>query len=154
MLRVERSTIIGQPIETVFAYVADFDNFTAWSTGVVSAELITNGPTGVGTKARIVRRAIGQEFEMDFELVDYEPNRAIGFRGMMLGIPFSTRLDFVALDGVDGIHGLTTRVTQSGQVSVPAVFFLMEPVVRQVLTTTFEDDLRKLKRLLESDSPG
>lgn len=144
MLKVERSVVIEQPVERVFAYTADFDHFTEWSTDVVSATLVTNGPTGVGTKARIVRQAIGQQFEMDFDLVDYELNRTIGFKGVMLGIPFSSRLSFEWLDG-----GSATRVTQSGEVDVPLVFFLMEPVVGQVLRTTFENDLRNLKRLLE-----
>jgi len=144
MLRVERDVLIARRVEDVFAFVADFDNFTAWSTDVVKAELLTPGPTRVGTKARITRTVLGQPFVMDFELVTYEPNRAIGFRGAMLGVPFASRMDFAPLNGAG------VEVTQSGEVIVPPLLFMVEPTARQVLGTTFENDLRKLKQLMEA----
>jgi uncharacterized membrane protein len=146
MLRVERDIQIARRVEDVFAFVADFDNFTAWSTDVVKAELLTPGPTRVGTKARITRTALGQPFVMDFDLVTYEPNRAIGFRGSMLSVPFASRMDFAPLNGA----GAGVKVVQSGEVTVPPLLFMVEPTARQVLGTTFENDLRKLKQLMEA----
>lgn len=138
-----RSTTILQPAELIFNYVSDFDNFTRWSTDVVHAELLTDGPLRQGTKALIVRQALGQQFEMHFHLVDYEPHRVIGFQGQMLGIPFSSRLEFEPQDA-------GTMVVQSGMVKVPFLLSFAEPTVRQVLTSTFDNDLRQLKQILES----
>lgn len=146
MLRVERDILIARPVEDVFAFVADFDNFTIWSTDVVKAELLTPGPTRVGTKARITRTALGQPFVMDFDLVTYEPNRAIGFRGSMLSVPFASRMDFAPLNGAG------VKIVQSGEVTVPPLLFMVEPTARQVLGTTFENDLRTLKRLMEAEA--
>lgn len=139
---IARSTTIQQPAATVFDFVSDFDNFTRWSTDVVHAELLTAGPVGKGSKALIVRQALGQHFEMHFDLVHFEPNRLIGFQGQMLGIPFGSQLIFEPLDA-------GTKVVQSGTVKVPFLLSFAEPTVRQVLTTTFENDLRQLKHIME-----
>lgn len=157
MLRVEREVVIARPVEEVFAFVANFDNFTLWSADVVKAELLTPGPTRVGTRARITRLALGQPFEMHFDLVAFEPNRAIGFRGHMLGVPFTSRMDFLSPNGRTTAAGAAqsaaqsaVRVVESGEVTVPPTLFFVEPMARQVLGATFERDLGNLKRLLES----
>lgn len=153
MLRVEREVVIARPVEEVFAFVANFDNFTLWSADVVKAELLTPGPTRVGTRARITRLALGQPFEMHFDLVAFEPNRAIGFRGHMLGVPFTSRMDFRSPNGrtmATGAAQSAVRVVESGEVTVPPTLFFVEPMARQVLGATFERDLGNLKRLLES----
>jgi hypothetical protein len=80
---------------------------------------------------------------MHFHLVDYEPHRVIGFQGQMIGIPFSSRMEFQPLDA-------GTHVMQSGTVKVPFLLSFAEPTVRQVLSNTFENDLRQLKQILES----
>ena len=61
----------------------------------------------------------------------------------MLGIPFGSRMEFEPVDA-------GTRVIQSGTVKVPFLLSFAEPTVRQVLSTTFENDLRQLKQILES----
>ncbi len=144
MLNVERDIVIARHVEEVFAFVADFDNFTRWSTDVVHAELLNGRRVGVGTRARITRRALGQRFDMLFEMVHFEPPARIGFKGEMLGVPFRSGLRFDPLEA-------GTRVTQSGQVVVPPLLFMVEPTARQVLAATFESDLRRLKQVLESD---
>ena len=140
---IARSATIQQPADMIFNYVADFDNFTRWSTDVVRAELLTAGPVGKGSKALIVRQAMGQQFEMHFNLFHFEPHRVIGFEGHMLGFPFGSRMEFEPVDA-------GTKVIQSGTVKVPFLLSFAEPTVRQVLSTTFENDLRQLKQILES----
>lgn len=140
---ISRSTTIAQLPAAVFDYVSNFDNFTHWSTDVVRAELLTAGPVGKGTRARIVRQALGQHYEMHFHLVDFDPQRVIGFEGHMLGIPFGSRMEFAPAES-------GTQVVQSGMVKVPFLLAFAEPTVRQVLANTFENDLRQLKHILES----
>jgi Polyketide cyclase / dehydrase and lipid transport. len=55
MLTVERDITIARRVEEVFAFVADFNHFTLWSTDVVKAELLNGPQVGVGTRARITR---------------------------------------------------------------------------------------------------
>ncbi len=140
---IARSTTIQQPAEAVFDFVADFDNFTRWSTDVVHAELLTAGPVQKGTRARIVRQALGQHYEMHFDLVHFEPHRIIGFEGLLLGIPFGSQIMFEP-------ENAGTKVVQSGTVKVPFLLTFAEPMVQQVLSTIFENDLRQLKQILES----
>ncbi len=144
MLRVERDIVIARPSAEVFAFVSNFDNFTRWSTDVVKAELLNGQRVGVGTRARITRRALGQHFDMLFEMVHFEPPARLSFCGEMLGIPFRSGLRFDPASA-------GTRVTQSGEVVIPPLLFMVEPTARQVLATMFENDLRQLKQVLESD---
>jgi uncharacterized protein YndB with AHSA1/START domain len=146
MLKVERDITIARQVEEVFAFVADFDHFALWSTDVVKAELLNGRRVGVGTRARITRRALGQNFDMLFEMVHFDPPWHIGFEGEMLGVPFRSALRFQPA-GAGG-----TRVTQSGEVLIPPLLFFVEPTARQVLAATFENDLRKLKQVLGADS--
>lgn len=111
MLRVERDIVIARPSAEVFAFVSNFDNFTRWSTDVVKAELLNGQRVGVGTRARITRRALGQHFDMLFEMVHFEPPACLSFRGEMLGIPFRSGLRFDPASA-------GTRVTQIGRAHV------------------------------------
>jgi len=145
MLTVERDITIARRVEEVFAFVADFNHFTLWSTDVVKAELLNGPQVGVGTRARITRRALGQSFDMLFEMVHFEPPRHIGFKGEMLGVAFRSALRFRPASASE------TRVTQSGEVLIPPLLFFAEPTARQVLAATFENDLRRLKQVLEAN---
>ena len=111
MLKVERDITIARQVEEVFAFVADFDHFTLWSTDVVKAELLNGRRVGVGTRARITRRALGQNFDMLFEMVHFEPPRHIGFKGEMLGVPCPTTRAIVHLASL--LHG--TDFWESGR---------------------------------------
>lgn len=147
MLQIARSAVIKRDVEDVFDYVADFDNFTTWSTGVISATMLTDGPVGVGTKVRMVRQAMGQHYEMLFHLIRFERHRRLAFSGELLGMPFSSQLDFAPLDA-------GTRVIQSGAVKIPLALFIAEPTVKSVLAHTFESDLHSLKHVLETPQDG
>lgn len=143
MLQIARSAVIKREVGDVFNYVADFDNFTTWSTDVISATMLTDGPVGAGTKVRMVRQALGQHYDMLFELTRFEPHQRLAFSGELLGMPFSSQLEFAPLDA-------GTRVIQSGAVKIPLPLFFAEPTVKSVLTHTFESDLHNLKRVLET----
>ena len=52
MIKVEKSTIVHRPSDEVFAFVADQTNAARWQSGIVEVRRITDGPPGVGSRAR------------------------------------------------------------------------------------------------------
>lgn len=98
MQRIERRARIGASPDAVFAYLADLDNLPEWQTGVVSAEITSNGEVGVGTTARVVRELMGQRIEAPLTVTAYEPPRRIVIGGEASGVRASAELDLAAAD--------------------------------------------------------
>ena len=55
------SIVIRRPIDEVFAFVEDARNRPQWDDSVVSEELTSPGPIGVGTTVRTRLRSMGRE---------------------------------------------------------------------------------------------
>jgi carbon monoxide dehydrogenase subunit G len=99
MQRIERRARIGASPEVVFAYLADLDNLPEWQTGVVSAEITSNGEVGLGTTARVVRELMGQRIEAPLTVTAYDPPRRIVIGGEASGVRASAELDLTPADG-------------------------------------------------------
>jgi carbon monoxide dehydrogenase subunit G len=99
MQRIERRARIGASPEVVFAYLADLDNLPEWQTGVVSAEITSNGDVGLGTTARVVRELMGQRIEAPLTVTAYDPPRRIVIGGEASGVRASAELDLTPADG-------------------------------------------------------
>ncbi|MDZ7727185.1 MAG: SRPBCC family protein [Dehalococcoidia bacterium] len=56
-MRVQESTTINVPPETVFAYVSDPEKSQRWDQSLVEVKVLTNGPFGLGTRVREVRES-------------------------------------------------------------------------------------------------
>jgi len=59
MARIEGETVIGRPVDVVFAYVADQSNEPQSNLRMVRAEKITARPVGNGTQFRSAVRQWG-----------------------------------------------------------------------------------------------
>ena len=79
-MRLERTVRSDKPIDQVFAYLADFTNTTEWDPGTVET-VRTSGDGGVGTVYRNKSKFAGRETELDYTVVEYEPDRKIALRG-------------------------------------------------------------------------
>jgi uncharacterized membrane protein len=75
----EHSITVQRPIEEVFAFLADAENDPRWRSGVLDIARVDGD--GVGTRYRQgVKGPMGRRVAADFEMTEYEPPRAIGFR--------------------------------------------------------------------------
>jgi uncharacterized protein YndB with AHSA1/START domain len=101
----ENTVMIRQPIEEVFAFLADFENVPKWNYAIVETRKASEGAVGVGTIYHQVR-SVPSRSEESFEVTAYNPPRHMEVRGQ-LG-PFPSRLSY-ALDAIP--EG--TRVTNS-----------------------------------------
>ena len=53
---------IERPVDDVFAFLADFENMSAWNYAVLRVDKLTQGPVGVGTLFHLTRRTDEQDF--------------------------------------------------------------------------------------------
>jgi len=79
MPEAEHSVTVERPVEEVFAFLADAENDPRWRSGVLDIERVAGD--GVGARYRQgVKGPMGRRVPGDFEITEYAPPRAIGFR--------------------------------------------------------------------------
>jgi uncharacterized protein YndB with AHSA1/START domain len=65
------------PPEVVFDAMTDPERFRHWMNGFVRAEVLTEGPVGVGTRIAETRKFKGHEATEVFEITHHDPPHAI-----------------------------------------------------------------------------
>ena len=78
---VETVEIAKSPQE-VFAYLDDLSRHGEWQTQIESVELLTDGPTRVGSRAVDTRRVPGGRRKITYEITEHDPPRRAAFRGL------------------------------------------------------------------------
>src|SRR5438067_1073319 len=78
------SAEIGRPADEVFAYATDPARFSEWQKGVVDGHMDgpANGAPAAGAKCVTTRRIAGADRPSTAELVDIDPPRTWGVRGI------------------------------------------------------------------------
>src|SRR5581483_8481771 len=82
MAPIVESIEIAKPPEEVFAYIDDLSRHGEWQGQIVSVEVLTEGPTRVGTRAADVRRVPGGKQKITYEITEHDPPRKASFRGV------------------------------------------------------------------------
>ena len=68
---------IERPVDVVFETVADQRNEPTYNPALISADILTEGPVGVGTRFKAVHKSGRGTMKMTVELVEYDPPRRI-----------------------------------------------------------------------------
>jgi uncharacterized membrane protein len=144
MTKIERSIVIGRPVEEVWEFVHDVANDRLWQTTLVESEQLTDGPMGVGTRVREVRQFLGLKIELAWEVTEFEPHRTSAIKGVSGPVPLSGRY---LLEPVDA----ETRFTVSGELDAHGLFKLAEPVFARMTSRELVANLGHLEDLLEAD---
>ena len=64
---------LNRPVEHVFAFLADARNLRTWQSNLIESAPLTDGPVGVGTHFREVRRLGRRPTEIRAEVTVFEP---------------------------------------------------------------------------------
>jgi hypothetical protein len=139
---IERSILIGRPIDAVFGFVHDPARDASWQTTLIESMQLDEGPLGVGTHVREPRRFFGIQVEMTREITEYEPPRRSAFKYVAGGAPMSGKYQLEPLDG-------GTRLTATGYVEPRGFFQWAEPLLTSMAGRKLEASLGHLKDLLE-----
>ncbi|HEY5428873.1 MAG TPA: SRPBCC family protein [Solirubrobacteraceae bacterium] len=127
-MRASAQTVIGAPIDTVWAFVSDPEQALRFMSGVTRWEVESEAPTGIGARYRMLLRVGSAEVGGLIEIVEWDPPRELAWtsitgvdqRGRWRLRPMSegrTRVEIRLAAGVagSGVAGwLAERIAQPG----------------------------------------
>jgi hypothetical protein len=93
MRRVDASRQLPAEPQRAFDFVADLSNLHRWQSGIVSAELTSPPPVGIGSTAHVIRELMGQRIAVDLTVTAYEPGQRIGLSSATSGIGIEAMLE-------------------------------------------------------------
>jgi uncharacterized protein YndB with AHSA1/START domain len=119
---IERVVTVDQPVETVFAYLSDFETTTEWDPGTVSTVKV-EGDGGAGTKYRNKSSFAGRETELEYVVQQREAAQVFQLRGENKTV---SALDTMTFRSVEG----GTEVTYRAEFEFKGVTRLIEPLFK------------------------
>lgn len=122
MITIERVVTVSKPVETVFAYLSDFENTVEWDPGTVSTVKL-DGDGGVGTTYQNKSSFAGRETELEYVVKQLEPGKVFQLRGENKTVIALDTMTFAETDG-------GTRVTYRAEFEFKGVTRLIEPLFR------------------------
>ena len=143
MISVDFDLTIGRPPEDVFPYLEDPEKVVRWQSSVVELSQETEGPRGVGTRIRDVRKLLGRRIESTVEFTEYDPPRTLGLKMKAGPIPFRV------LQTVEPVS-VGCRVTVHAEGEADGVFKLGSGLAARTGERQMRGDFERLKKLLES----
>jgi len=145
MIKVQDSTLISSPAETVFEFIAVdfFKNYKRWSPEVVALQPVTDGPVKVGTTARQVRIDQGRQSESTFKVCAFVPGKRVDFQGLSNPFYISYQLESV---------GENTRLTFVFEL-LKLEFYMrpFEKLIRIAIREGADRVVQNIKSLLEAE---
>ena len=98
MPQAEHTVVVGRPVETVFAFVADGEKCPLWRPGVLDIKRVSG--EGLGSRyAQGVRGPLGRRIAADYDVTFFEPNRRIEFQTIAGPVRPHGRYDFEMVEG-------------------------------------------------------
>ncbi|MEW1951863.1 SRPBCC family protein [Terrabacter sp. NPDC080008] len=147
-MEIERTVTVDQPVDRVFAYLSDFTTTTEWDPGTVRTDRVS-GEGGVGTHYRNVSKFLGRETELDYLVVEHEPDHRFALRGenatvvahdTMTIVPAATRSGTTAGEG--------TTVTYRAEFEFKGLARYVAPLLSPALKKLGDDAERGLREAL------
>jgi uncharacterized protein YndB with AHSA1/START domain len=146
VIRFETSVRIERPIDDVFAYVSEPENFPRWNSAVQTVRKTSSGQNPVGATYAMTRQLPSGQAENDLEITAYKRPRAFAIRTLSGPTPFAYRYAFSPSDG-------GTLVELDAEVELPAAVELVGPLARRAVKRGVDDNFARLKDTLERRSP-
>ena len=143
-LAMEMLAVVDAPIADSWAVVADIPRQPEWMHDMKRVTIETPGPVRPGTRAEATVRILGIAVSDPVEIEALDPPNRFALRhdGLFTG------------DGVitleEGADGTTTIVRWRETLVPPILPELGARVQAPILTRVFQDDLHRLKRLVET----
>ena len=143
--RNEHSVEIAAPRERVFAWIAEPELMLRWIGGLKRFEPIDEGPAQ-GSRAIQVAEQAGRDWELESTITRYEPPAALDAE--LRHSAFETRVEY-RLEERDG--GTRVAARMESDFRLPGSR-LVGGLVRRKAQSKLEDDLARLKQLVEAES--
>jgi len=143
MVKIVESVEIKRPIDRVFAYSTDAQNWPRWQSTIPEAERTSPGPVRIGTTFRGAIRMMGRRMKWTAVATQYEPPGKFG-KDIACG-PVTTRQHntYEALGG-------GTKLTIVYDVKAGGLMALFSPFVESSMRKALRKALDNLKAVLEA----
>lgn len=142
MINLDLGTLIDKPVKDVFAFVTDPKNMSKWNSAVVSLEQVTPGAVALGTKFKSIGEMLGRRIEGEMQVVAFEPDDKYGFQMNAGPMQVNVVLTFKTV-------GTGTKLSLNAQGNPGGVFKLAEGVLAGRVKSMMEENLARLKSVLE-----
>lgn len=143
-MRLSVDCEIGRPAGEVFAFVSDASNNPRWQKGQRSCEWTSPPPIGVGSTYQQEARFLGRTVINRFEVIEYEPGRAITIESTEGSFPITVRRS------VEPVDASSTRMRAEIEGEPGGFFRLVGPILHRFAQRSVDADYARLKRLLEA----
>ena len=141
MQRVEKSIRVNAPVEQVYSYWRNFDNFSSFMEHV--EDVRATSPDGKRSHWKI-KGPLGKSVEFDAEMTKDEPNRMIGWNSLGGDMGTSGAVTFNQLDENTEVHVVMQWFDPpGGAVGEAASRMLQNP------EKMLEEDLQRFKDIAE-----
>jgi carbon monoxide dehydrogenase subunit G len=109
---------------------------------VVSLQQITPGAVGVGTKFKSTGEMMGRRIEGEMQVTAYEPDTRCGYQVNAGPMQVNLNITFKTV-------GTGTKISLNAQGNPAGLFKLAEPVMAGRVKSLMEENLARLKSVLE-----
>ncbi|MDJ0753387.1 MAG: SRPBCC family protein [Ardenticatenaceae bacterium] len=138
--------ILGDP-EEIFLFISNPANNSRWQQGMISAEVTSPGPLGVGSTYKQIAKFLGRQIDSNFEIIAFEPGRMIKGTSVKSTFPitFTRIVEPAAREGY-------ARVSAVVEGDASGVYRLFTPILDRLVKRSVEGDYARLKVLLEGET--
>jgi uncharacterized membrane protein len=143
MSLIEHDVTFDYPAEELFRYMGDPETYPVWQAGFLEAEVVSDGPLGVGAIYNAVHEVAGRRVTVTNEITTYVPNKAFSFKSISGNLAISGDVNLQTVNG--GTHARLVFEAQFG-----GLFRLAEPLAVRLIKRQQQEDLENLKGLLKS----
>ncbi|THE06835.1 hypothetical protein E1I21_10275 [Microbacterium oleivorans] len=141
MFTVTESVHIDRPVNEVFDFFTE--GRARWDESVISEELTSPPPVGVGSTMHTRMRAVGREVDFDWRVTAYEPGARMAVTSTSGIMATSSDLQFADANGA-------TVVAVRIDAEPTGIMRLAEPMIEDSIRSTLATSLARAKRMLES----
>jgi ribosome-associated toxin RatA of RatAB toxin-antitoxin module len=145
MNEFEVVTVIGRPVEEVFAVVQDVTKAPQWNPGLLEVRRTSEGPLGVGATMIYVGTFMGRRYESPVACTGFVENKQLATA--TTGGPF-----YLEVDQTLEPAGAGTKLTIHCRGESRGFFKLAEPLVVQLTKRQVTTAGGNLKTLLEGNA--
>ena len=147
MIRIEKSVVIGAPLDKVYAFAVDWRNLTRYFEYIHEVKPITEKTVGEGARLALTIKFLGRVMDVEWEGTEHIENVGWTFSGPLMGIKAVKRWRFVPVDD-------STRVTFTLEYKprplIGQIMYVL--LVRPQFGGMCERSLQNLKRLIEAEA--
>jgi carbon monoxide dehydrogenase subunit G len=135
-------TVIGRPVEEVFAVIRDVARAPVWTPGMSEVRRTSDGPLGVGATMVYVGAFLGRRYESPVACTGFAEDKQLATA--TTGGPFYLEVDQLLEPAGGG-----TKLTMHCRGESRGFFKVAEPLVIRLTKRQFEAAGENLKALLE-----